>query len=402
MNHPRTSELLPWYVNGTLDVGDRQAAALEVASCDECAEELDALTRVQAAVLELDAAAPEPDAGAFARALAAVEEEERKRRLGHPWFGWWWALTPFRRAIAVSAALGVAVLAIFIAVPKRDVVAPAAVSDQYATPIALEDLRGTSNGMLSAAKSATAPSESAVAPSASAVAPSANAVPPDTGVRLARTGGMRLIVGNVETALSSMMAIARSQSGAVLSLEDQTPARPGDLHTAHLELLVPEDRFDATAALVGKLGAVESRTVNATNVAAQIVDARARLRNLQHAEADYLKIMDRAGSIGDVLSVENQVSATREQIEQLEGEVSGLQHQIAFADISIDVADESAVSPVQPSALAQLRSTWIAALHSVGEFSLVLLGGLLWGAAYAPYVLGAALIVGLVSMRFRR
>ena len=96
MSHSKISELLPWYVNGTLDTGDRQAAALEVATCDDCAKDVEELTKIQAAMLELDALAPEPSEYGLTRALAAVEEEEEKRRLGHPWFGWWWALTPFR------------------------------------------------------------------------------------------------------------------------------------------------------------------------------------------------------------------------------------------------------------------------------------------------------------------
>jgi anti-sigma factor RsiW len=103
MNHPKIAELLPWYVNGTLGLGDRQAAALEVASCDECAKDVEEFTKVQAAMLELEAEAPEPNEYAFARALSAVEEEEKKKRLGHPWTGWWWALTPFRRATVVSS-----------------------------------------------------------------------------------------------------------------------------------------------------------------------------------------------------------------------------------------------------------------------------------------------------------
>ena len=44
----------------------------------------------------------------------------------------------------------------------------------------------------------------------------------------------------------------------------------------------------------------------------------------------------------------------------------------------------------------------LALLAGISREGVVLVGGLLWGAAYAPYVIGAALLIGLVSMRFRR
>jgi hypothetical protein len=220
--------------------------------------------------------------------------------------------------------------------------------------------------------------------------------------KIARSGGVGLLVHDVEGAIAGISEIARAQGGEVLSLNDETPSQPGVRHTAQMQVSVPEVRFDATVAALGKIGGMKSRTVAAENVGGQIVDTEARLRNLRSAEADYLKIMNRAGKIDEVLAVENQLSDTRGQIEQLEGQDQALKHRVAYSTISVDLEDEVQTAAAELSAATQVRDSWIAAVRSVKAFSVTLIGGILWGVAYAPYVLGVALLGGFVAMRWRR
>src|SRR5438552_18576853 len=89
-------------------------------------------------MLELETLAPEPSEYGLTRAQAAIEEEERKKRLGHPWFGWWWALTPFRRALVVSSVLGALVATGIVTTPHRvPAPQPLAMTDST-TPVTLE------------------------------------------------------------------------------------------------------------------------------------------------------------------------------------------------------------------------------------------------------------------------
>jgi len=400
MSHAKIAELLPWYVNGTLPMGERQSAALEVASCDACAAEVDELAKIQTAMLELEATAPEPNERGLARALDAIDKEEERKRLGHPWFGWWWSLTPWRRALVVSSALGALVVFGIFITPKP---APESLASTYgstngSTPIALERLADSSvpGSVSGGAVSANAPA--AVAKTAQAhLQPSLQS----TG-QVARTAGMSLIVPDVEKAISSVSATARAQGGEMISLDDETPTQPGVVHTAHVEIGVPQLRFESTLDALGKIGGVQSRSVGAEDVSTQIVDGQARLRNLRSTESDLLKIMSRAGKIDDVLAVENQVSATREQIEQLDGEVQALQHRVAMSTVTVDLQDEAPARSVTVGIGAQLASSWAAALGSVKAFTVEIIGALLWIVAYGPYVLGVALAGGIVAASRRR
>ncbi|HZW76625.1 MAG TPA: DUF4349 domain-containing protein, partial [Caldimonas sp.] len=220
--------------------------------------------------------------------------------------------------------------------------------------------------------------------------------------QIARTAGMSLIVPDVERAIANVSATARAQGGEMLSLDDETPTQPGVLHTAHVEIAVPELRFEPTLDALGKLGGVQSRSVGAEDVSTQIVDGQARLRNLRSTESDLLKIMSRAGKIDDVLAVESQVSATREQIEQLDAEVQALQHRVAMSTVTVDLQDEAPAHSASVGVGAQIASSWAAALGSVKAFTVAIIGGLLWIVAYGPYVLGIALAGGIVAASRRR
>jgi anti-sigma factor RsiW len=398
MSHSKISELLPWYVNGTLDTGDRQVAALEVASCDDCAKDVEELTKMQAAMLELDALAPEPSEYGLTRALAAVETEEEKKRLGHPWFGWWWALTPFRRALTVSVLGAFLISGIFIASSNVSQRSPVVAVDQAPSPVSLDTYSMGAVAGRAVAVNAAAPVQAQA--DEKAVASSVPSLRDTT--QIARSGSVSLLVPDVEAAIANISTAARLQGGEVLSLDDQTPSQPGQRHTAQLQIGVPVDRFDATIATLGKLGGVQSRTVSAENVASQIVDSQARLRNLRSTETDLLRIMSRAGKIEEVLAVENQVSATREQIEQLDAEVQALKHRVAMSTVTIDLQDSVPAATVDIGVGAQLRDSWNAALHSMKGFTVALVGGILWGVAFGPYILGIALVGGLVALRWRR
>ena len=395
MSHAKIAELLPWYVNGTLGMGERQSAALEVASCDACAAEVDELSKVQTAILELEATAPAPSERGIARALDAIEKEEERKRLGHPWFGWWWVLTPFRRALVVSAALGAVVVFGIFVTPKTPPAAPAAVVADFPATVSLERL-STSDAGTSPVTPENSTSRSAAVAAKTASGAAGQPALSDTG-QIARTAGMSIIVPDVENAISRVGAAARAQGGITIALDDETPTQPGVRHTAHVEIGVPDLRFERTLDALGRLGGVRSRSVGAEDVSTQIVDGEARLRNLRSTESDLLKIMARAGKIDDVLAVESQVSTTREQIEQLDAQVQALTHRVAMSTVSVDLEDEAPAASASIGFGAQLASTWAAAVGSVKGFTLAILGALLWLIAYGPYVLGVLFVGGVVA-----
>ena len=82
--------------------------------------------------------------------------------------------------------------------------------------------------------------------------------------------------------------------------------------------------------------------------------------------------------------------------------MQALKHRVAMSTVTVDLEDEAPVVTADVGIGAQLRDSWNAALHSMKAFTVVLAGAVLWAVAFAPYILGVALVGGLVALRWRR
>jgi hypothetical protein len=155
-----------------------------------------------------------------------------------------------------------------------------------------------------------------------------------------------------------------------------------------VEIRVPQERLETTLEALAKLGTVENRALTAEDVTEQLVDSEARLRNLRKSEEMVLKIMERSGSVGDVLKASQELSNIRESIERIDAQLKSLRNQVAYSTISLTL--EAAVSAQQtpePSLGLRVQETWGKAAHSVGEFTLGLFALGIWLLAYSPYFL---------------
>jgi uncharacterized protein DUF4349 len=113
----------------------------------------------------------------------------------------------------------------------------------------------------------------------------------------------------------------------------------GQEASASITFRVPADRWEAALALARGAGdqVVDERTetVDATG---DVVDLRARIRNLQATETAIEAIMARAGSINDVLDVQSRLSDVRGQIEQLSAKAADLEARAAYSTLTVHVS----------------------------------------------------------------
>ena len=108
-----------------------------------------------------------------------------------------------------------------------------------------------------------------------------------------------------------------------------------------ITIWIPSVRFDEALVEVKKLALrVNNESVSVSDVSAQFVDLEARLKNLRATESQYMEIMKRSGKLSEVLEVTRELSNTRAQIEQLEGQRNYLSRQVALSSINISLTQE--------------------------------------------------------------
>ncbi len=245
-------------------------------------------------------------------------------------------------------------------------------------------------GAPSAEVAASAPAN--LAKSVDLAQPSANAP------QLAKTAALSLQVTDAETSSQQAVSWARQAGGEVLGLEDS--GATGEVRRLTLELQVPAAQLDQVLASLVQLGTLESRQIAAEDVSSQLVDVGARLRNLRKSEELLLKIMARAGSVGDVLKVTQELSQVREQIEQLDAQRVNLQNRVRYSRIRLNLTTPTVEAPA--SGLGErLGETWKQATATLGNLTVGLVQLTLWLLVFSPYLLVPGLVVWLVRRGWR-
>ncbi|MEG4346275.1 DUF4349 domain-containing protein [Microcoleus sp. A003_D6] len=211
---------------------------------------------------------------------------------------------------------------------------------------------------------------------------------PATRPQLIKRAELSVVVKSIDATTKSVTNIVEKQQGDILGFQNQKPPDSSVRQTASVEIRVPQQRLETTLDALAKLGTVENRGLTAEDVTDQLVDSEARLRNLRKSEEMVLKIMERSGSVGDVLKAAQELSNIRESIERIDAQLKSLRNQVAYSTISLTL--EAAVSAQQtpePGLGLRVQETWGKATHSVGELTLGLFGLGIWLLAYSPYLL---------------
>lgn len=199
------------------------------------------------------------------------------------------------------------------------------VSDSFA-PTPAASMPGSSGSALSSNKSAEKTSN------ATAVAPR----------QVVKDGSLELLVKKAEATAEKIKAIAAELDGFVDDIDIKNVSETSKSGTVVIR--VPADNFDEALVKIKELAIkVDKESASATDVTEVFVDLEARMKNLKAEEAQYLKILDQAKKIEDILNVSSQLGSVRGEIERLEGKIKYLSGQVDMSSITVSLTEEADV-----------------------------------------------------------
>lgn len=167
-------------------------------------------------------------------------------------------------------------------------------------------------------------------------------VPSDLGRdRVVKTASLEVEVakGTFAGAFSKVPTIAAANGGFVASSSSQQGGDEARQAAGSLVVRVPAENFDATRRQLVALGELRSEQLQGEDVGGRLTDLDARLRNLRSHEDAIRLLMTKAGTIGETIEVQRQLSAVREQIEQLAAEQARLADAVALSTLTLSLAE---------------------------------------------------------------
>lgn len=106
---------------------------------------------------------------------------------------------------------------------------------------------------------------------------------------------------------------------------------------ASIKLRIPEQYFAQFMIDAGSIGNVLRSSTNSENVTYQYFDTEAHITALKTEEARLLELLKKTGDLKDIISVENELTNVRYQIENLTGTLRKLDNLVSYSTITVDI-----------------------------------------------------------------
>ena len=222
------------------------------------------------------------------------------------------------------------------------------------------------------------------------------------GQQLIYTAQLTVRARDVDNAVNQATSIATGAGGYV-SAENASsdPSQPSQ-SMATVTLKIPVVAYAATLSqLAGNtLGTRLSLTQQTQDVTQQVADVSSRVASDEAAISQLRALLSRAGSVGDLLSVQDQIDSEESDLEAMLSQQNALNHETTYATVAVTIVGPKAVvtpkpkSSPPPGLLNGLAGGWHALRVGV-SWLLAIIG------AIAPFAAVLA-VAGLAALWVRR
>ncbi len=222
------------------------------------------------------------------------------------------------------------------------------------------------------------------------------------------TANLSLSADDVSTSFNEVGRLARS-AGGFIEKSSLAQRKTGDdeeeRQYGSLTIRVPSGAYQDVLGSLRTLGGtkLDREDSGSNEVTEEYADLQSRLRNLERTEAQYLKLLEQAKTIQEIITVNDRVDGIRAQIEQVQGRLKLYDDLTDLATISVSLSPviPGKVEPKKddgPKSFSEsFAEAWdwsMDAVGSVAAASAVVLVGAIWLAIPAVVAFGGIRLAG--------
>ena len=204
--------------------------------------------------------------------------------------------------------------------------------------------------------------------------------------QIIRTAYVSVDVDDVATGVSAIADLTADLEG---QLQSQSVQGTSEDSSANMTVRVPASNLDALLASIDTLGEVTSSSVDAQDVAVEVIDLEARITTLEESIDRLRDLQGQATSVADLVTVESELSARQAELESLTARRDYLMRQVEMSTAYISLTTTTTGPRVTPDFLGGLERGWNSLISLAA--GLITLGGFL-----KPYLLIAGAITAIV------
>lgn len=152
--------------------------------------------------------------------------------------------------------------------------------------------------------------------------------------KIIKTGSVRFETNDLEKTYQHIFLAAKKYKSNIQN--DSEGKEYGSIYK-RMTVRVPSQNFDLFLNEISQgVTFFDTKEVSAEDVTEQYIDIEARLIAKKRLENRYLELLKKATKVTEILEIEKQLSAIREEIESKQGQLLYLQNQISMSTITIE------------------------------------------------------------------
>jgi hypothetical protein len=168
---------------------------------------------------------------------------------------------------------------------------------------------------------------------------SADASPAMASHKIIRNAQVDLEIVKFDEAAQKIAAFAAEEKGYIATSSSEKQQN-GKLRGEIVAKILPEN-LDRFLQKIGSLGELKNQTIGSEDITKAYFDTDARLKNARVMESRLIEMLKRkSDDINDLLQVEKELGRVREEIEKMQGELKFWDSQVAFATVTIQLAEK--------------------------------------------------------------
>lgn len=156
-----------------------------------------------------------------------------------------------------------------------------------------------------------------------------------------------------------------------------------DTRYADLTLRIPKDKTDEFLEKVGNSANITSRSENVEDITLTYVDTESHVKALRTEEEQLLKILEKAESVEDIMSIQSRLSEVRYQLESYASRLKTYDNQVDYDTITLYVREVTKETPTEKMSIwQQMKEGFADSLLAISkDFRDICI----WFVAHIPY-----------------
>lgn len=212
--------------------------------------------------------------------------------------------------------------------------------------------------------------------------------------KIIKTADIRFESNDLEETYSKIIEAAKKLHAII---QNDTEGKDYGSVFRRLIVRVPSKNFDLFLGDISKgVTYFDNKEISSQDVTEEYIDIDARLKAKKILEARYLELLKKANKVSEMLEIEAQLSAIREEIEAKEGQLRYMQSQISMSTITIEfyktVANEGGATISYGS---KIWNAIKSGFNEISNFFITLLS--IW-----PFLIILAVVVHFIRKRFKK